>query len=170
MCTRLPSQSTRALRAALLLALTLTATSVRADGGNDAPPPTDAAMAAARQAIDRRDFAAAVPLLDDYLKRHGDDANGWNWLGYAERQRGRLKDAYAAYDKALSIDPNHRGAREYLGEAYLQDGNLAGAETQLAALDRLCWLPCAEYRDLKAAIAAYKARSAGRRPAPAALP
>jgi hypothetical protein len=35
-------------------------------------------------------------------------------------------------------------------------GNLAKAEEHLAVLDKLCFLPCEEYRDLKAAIAAYK--------------
>lgn len=150
-------------RVMLVMALMLVVTAAGADGGSASPPPRDPLLASARQAIERRDFAAAVPLLHDYLARQGDDADGWNWLGYAERQRGRLPEAFAAYDQALQRDPNHRGAHEYLGEAHLQDGNLAAAETQLAALDRLCWLPCREYRDLKEAIAAYKARGAAGR-------
>ena len=34
--------------------------------------------------------------------------------------------------------------------------NLAKAEEHLAALDRICLLPCEEYSDLKRAITAYK--------------
>ena len=37
-------------------------------------------------------------------------------------------------------------------------GDLAHAEQHLAALDKLCWLPCEEYDDLKAAIADYRAK------------
>ena len=57
----------------------------------------------------------------------------------------------------LEIDPKHRGAHEYIGEAYLMVKNLARAEEHLAALDRICLLPCEEYTDLKAKVAAYKA-------------
>ena len=36
-------------------------------------------------------------------------------------------------------------------------GNLAKAEERLAALDKACFLPCEEYKDLKNAVARYKA-------------
>jgi hypothetical protein len=36
-------------------------------------------------------------------------------------------------------------------------GNLDKAEEHLKVLDRLCWLPCSEYTDLKKAIASFKA-------------
>jgi len=35
--------------------------------------------------------------------------------------------------------------------------NLAKAKEQLAALDKLCFLGCEEYRDLKKVIASYEA-------------
>jgi lipoprotein NlpI len=59
-------------------------------------------------------------------------------------------------DKALAIDPKHRGAHEYLGEAYLMAGNLDKAEEHLRILDKLCWMPCDQYTQLKKAVAAYK--------------
>jgi hypothetical protein len=60
------------------------------------------------------------------------------------------------YRRALELNPRHRGAHEYIGDAYLQVKNLAKAEEHLAALDRICLLPCTEYSDLKAKITAYK--------------
>lgn len=50
------------------------------------------------------------------------------------------------------------GSHEYVGETYLLAGNLPKTEEHLAALDKLCFFPCAEYHDLKAAIAAYRAK------------
>ena len=78
------------------------------------------------------------------------------------RDKGGFKAKSGAekfYDEALRIDPRHRGALEYSGELYLQTGDLARAEQRLAALDKACFLPCAEYSDLKKAIAQYKAGS-----------
>jgi hypothetical protein len=60
------------------------------------------------------------------------------------------------YNEALRIDPKHRGAHEYIGEAYLMVGNVAKAKEHLGALDKLCFFPCAEYTDLKKAIAEYE--------------
>ncbi len=50
----------------------------------------------------------------------------------------------------------HRGANEYLGELYLQTGDLAKAKERLEKLDDICFFGCGEYNDLKAAIEAYK--------------
>lgn len=61
------------------------------------------------------------------------------------------------YEEALRINPKHRAAHEYTGEAYLIVNDLPKAKQHLAALDRLCFLPCEEYRDLKKAVAAYEA-------------
>jgi tetratricopeptide (TPR) repeat protein len=98
-----------------------------------------------------------VPLLESYVARAPKDAYAENYLGFSYRKLGKLDAAFAHYDKALAIDPKHRGAHEYVGEAYLMTGNLDKAEEHLKVLDRLCWLPCSEYTDLKKAIASFKA-------------
>jgi len=56
----------------------------------------------------------------------------------------------------LAIDPKHRGAHEYIGEAYLTLDNLAKAKEHLATINSLCFFPCSEYRDLKKAVEAYE--------------
>ena len=60
--------------------------------------------------------------------------------------------------EALKIDSNHRSAREYLGELYLEMNQPANAEKQLQALKKACpfFGKCAEYDDLKEAIDKYK--------------
>lgn len=109
-------------------------------------------------AIKAERYAEAIPLLTAYVARAPADANGENWLAYAYRKSGQLDAAFEHYEKALAIDPGHRGAHEYMGEAYLMAGKLAEAEEHLRILDRLCLLPCEEYSDLKKAVAAYKSR------------
>ena len=62
------------------------------------------------------------------------------------------------YNEALRLDPRHRGAHEYLGEAYLMVGNLPKAKEHLSALDKLCFFPCSEFAELKKAVAEYEAK------------
>jgi cytochrome c-type biogenesis protein CcmH/NrfG len=117
---------------------------------------TDDALAPARKAIEAKDWARAIQLLEEQKTARPGDADVHNLLGFAERQRGNLDAAFAHYEKALQLNPKHRGAHEYVGEAWLLAGNLQKAEEHLAALDKLCRFSCEEYRDLKRKIAEYK--------------
>ena len=108
-------------------------------------------------------FPQAVALLESYVSRseeHARDADAQNWLGYAYRKSGNLDAAFLHYDKALAINPKHRGAHEYMGEAYLMMGNLKQAEEHLKALDQLCFTPCTEYSQLKREVASWKSAHA----------
>lgn len=116
----------------------------------------DPDFAKAEKAIEARDWDSAIGLLTQVVARDEKNADAYNYLGYAERQRGNLGIAFRHYDRALALDPKHRGVREYLGEAYLLTDNLPKAEEQLAVLDRLCFFPCSEYRELKEKVAGYK--------------
>ena len=72
----------------------------------------------------------------------------WVELGVAAQDQGA----------AIALNPRHRGAHEYIGEAYLMVGDLASAEKHLAALREICLLPCEELGDLEKAVIAYRAR------------
>ena len=123
---------------------------------------SDPDYAAGMQAVARKDWQEVVARMGAYTQRKPDDADGWNELGHAYRQTGSMQPALEAYDKALKINPKHRGAREYLGEAYLQLNDLPRAEQELKELDRLCRFGCREYTDLKQSIAQWKrSRTAG---------
>jgi hypothetical protein len=66
--------------------------------------------------------------------------------------------AFKHYGRALQLNPRHRGAHEYAGEAYLMVSNLAKAEEHLAALQKICLIPCEEYEDLRKKIDTYRER------------
>ena len=64
------------------------------------------------------------------------------------------------YNTALKLNPNHKGAHEYLGEVCLMNGKAAKAEEHLAHLKTICGgNACEEYDDLAKSLAAYKAKS-----------
>ena len=86
------------------------------------------------------------------------NADAWDYIGLSQRKLKKFDQALGAYRKALAIDPGHRGANEYLGELFLQTGDLAKAEERLKKLDDICTFGCEEYDDLKAAIKAYKSK------------
>jgi len=61
-----------------------------------------------------------------------------------------------------NLNPRHRGAHEYIGEAYLIKDDLKSAQKHLAALREICSLPCEELTDLEREIASYIKKSADR--------
>ena len=111
-------------------------------------------------AVKAKDWKQVVTLMTAYTQRNPSNADGWNELGHAYRRLGDMDNSFKHYTKALQLDPKHRGAHEYLGEAYLQLGDLAHAEQELRVLDSLCFLPCEQYSDLKAAVRRYKSEHA----------
>ncbi|RTL71245.1 MAG: tetratricopeptide repeat protein, partial [Hyphomicrobiales bacterium] len=69
--------------------------------------------------------------------------------------------AYTFYRKALDFDPDHKGALEYLGELYVETGDLPKARENLARLEKLCPSGCEEREDLEKAIASAAASPQG---------
>ncbi len=123
--------------------------------------PVDPNFAQAKAMIEARNFAGAMPLLQQVVAKDPRNADAYNLMGYATRKSGDPNGSLVYYNQALGIDPKHLGAHEYMGEAYLQLDRLPEAEQQLARLDSLCVFGCTEYRMLKTAVANYKA---GRKP------
>ncbi len=126
------------------------------DDGDDQALLADQDYAAALAALKSGDAAAALPRLESALRRFPDNADVHNEVGYAHRRLRHLDKAFEHYKRALSINPNHRGAHEYIGEAYLMAGDVPSAERHLAALRSICVLSCEELRDLEKAIAAHR--------------
>ena len=106
--------------------------------------------------IKKSDYSAAIPLLRKELEKNPGNADAHNYMGYVLRKRNDLKNSAVHYEKALEIDPKHLGALEYQGELFLTVGNLNLAKANLKKLDKLCWLGCDEYDDLKASVEAYQ--------------
>jgi predicted Zn-dependent protease len=148
------------------LALSTAALAAGGGGGGESlgtspAKPVDPNFAQAKVAIEARNYAAALPLLQQVVARDPRNADAYNLMGYATRKSGDANGSLRYYTTALQIDPKHLGAHEYIGEAYLMLDRPQEAEQQLARLDSLCLFGCSEYRMLKTAIANYKA---GRKP------
>jgi len=117
----------------------------------------DPVLAVGKEAIAAQDWATAIRAFSSAALRDTRNADIQNYLGFAYRKTGQMEAAFQHYERALALNPRHRGAHEYVGEAYLLVGNLAKAEEHLAALERICLLPCEEQEDLKEEVEKYKA-------------
>ena len=120
----------------------------------------DTDYAAGKQAMEKKNWPEAVKRFSQAALRDPENPDLQNYLGYAHRNLGQFDPAFKYYKRALELSPRHRGAHEYIGEAYLLTGDLASAEKHLAALREICLLPCEELGDLEKAIAQYRAKPA----------
>jgi len=124
--------------------------------------PKDPAMEQGRAALERQDWMGAQKILREAVARNPRDADAHNLYAYSIRKGAKpaMDLVFRHYNEALRLDPRHRAAHEYLGEAYLMTGNVAKAKEHLAQLDTLCTLGCEEYTMLKKEVAAYEQQHA----------
>ena len=130
-------------------------------GTYDAPAKTTkvkehASMTLAKTALSKEDYSAALGALAIVIADEPNNADAWNLTGFSHRKSGNYGQSKIAYEKALTIDPKHKGALEYMGELYLTLGDLPKAEELLRRLKNACSFFCEERDDLKKAIKAYK--------------
>ena len=144
----------------LLIVLTVATVAVAADTPEPARAPADRDLAEARTRIAAKDWSGARDVMQKAVARDPGNADYHNLLAYSIRHTAKpdMDAVFKHYGEALRIDPKHKGAHEYAGEAYLLVGNVAKAKEHLAALDKLCFFSCEEFRDLKKAIQEYEAR------------
>lgn len=108
-------------------------------------------LTSVRAKIKAKDYAAALADLRD-IAEDIQQADVYNLLGFTLRKTGDFKTSLTYYTKALELEPDHKAAREYLGELYVETGNMEKAKEQLAVLNRLCPGGCEEREDLQKAI------------------
>jgi hypothetical protein len=122
--------------------------------------PRDPALTAIQAAVGKSDWVQARALARASLEKDATNAEYHNLYAYALRKGANpeMELVFKHYNEALRLDPKHRGAHEYLGEAYLMVGNVGKAKEQLKALDNLCFFSCAEFAMLKKAIADHEAK------------
>ena len=118
--------------------------------------PVDADFAAGKKAMTAGDWNGAIAALKSAALREPRNADIQNYIGYSYRRLREPEPAFAHFQLALSFNPRHRSAHQHMGEAYLTIGNLVAAEEHLAALERICLIPCDEYGDLQRAVAKYR--------------
>ena len=139
-----------------LLALALAACAPFAVAADTPSPQPSVDLTKARSLIEKKEWNAAITELERLARRDRTDADVQNLLGYSLRNAGQLDKAFVAYREALRLDPNHKGAHEYIGVAYLLARKPEKAQEHLAKLKAICGDNCEETQDLAKAIAAYK--------------
>ena len=101
--------------------------------------------------IKNEQYAEAVQGLEKILetKKYNKDADILNHYAFALRKTNNLTKAEEFYQKALSIEPTHRGALEYIGELYVDTKRMDLANATLKKLENC---KCEEYAELKSYI------------------
>jgi Flp pilus assembly protein TadD len=140
---------------AMVLLLAAAPARLAAMGSTDAPD-----MAEVQETLRQGDYQKAIGQLIEVVNADPTSAEGFNLLGYSYRKLGEFDRAKQAYDKALALNPDHLGANEYLGELYVQTGQLPLAEAQLAKVRTICGgEDCEEYEILSDSIAEAKEKA-----------
>ena len=120
---------------------------------------TSKIMKKVNKSLENGNYANAYKMLSKEAKSSPKDADIHNLLGFSARKMGNYSASEAHYTRALDLDPEHKGALEYMGELYLTLNQLDKAEALQARLDDVCWLGCDELDTLNAAIADWKSKN-----------
>lgn len=121
--------------------LTISLTSQAANTGSEPPPPPPGHRdyyAEGFAAIEGEQWKEAIELLSKVVEARPWHDDGHNLLGFAYRKQGHYDQAFQHYHKALELNPYHRGALEYLGEALLETDQPEQAQATLKKLAEAC--------------------------------
>ena len=91
-------------------------------------------------------FSQAFKKLEKAYSSEKNNPDILNYMGYTSRKVGNFEKAEKFYLKGLSLEPNHNGINEYLGELYVQTNRIDKANERLAVLKNC---NCEEYQDLE---------------------
>ena len=98
-------------------------------------------------------YVEALQLF--FRMKNREQARVLSSIGYSTRKLGDIDKGINYYHQALERDPNYTKARQYLGEAYLEKGDVGNAKEQLIEIANRCGGPCDDYELLVKAITAY---------------
>jgi tetratricopeptide (TPR) repeat protein len=121
--------------------------------GNSAALSDDDLYLAGRDLGQEAHYAEALKLF--FRIKNQEQARVLSSIGYSTRKLGDIDKGIDYYHQALAIDPGYTKVREYLGEAYLQKGDVVKAKEQLMEIADRCGGPCDDYELLVKAIATY---------------
>ena len=105
----------------------------------------------ARAAIKAKQYGTALAQLKVLVVKY-QTPDVYSLLGHALWKTGDPAQGMIYYNKALAINPLHRGALEYQGELYVQLGQIDKAKENLQKLKGICPFSCEELTDLQESI------------------
>ena len=116
----------------------------------------DAAYLTASGLINEGRYEEALGALRQAGLALGPHPDVLTYQGFANRKLHNYDTAISFYSAALKLAPDHRGANEYLGEYYVETGQMTKARAQLVKLDGICKFGCEEAEELRRWIAGSK--------------
>lgn len=122
--------------------LTAQAAPTRSWSGSDS-------MSLIEENIKDKQYQTAIDELNKIVESGKANADTYNLLGFTHRKLKYYDLAEAFYSQALSLNPKHKGALEYLGELYVETDRMDKANEMLGRLDEACFFYCKEYSALK---------------------
>ena len=93
-----------------------------------------------------KSYEKALKLLIKSNKKKPNNPDTLNYLGFTTRKLGDYENGEKFYLEGLSIEPNHIGINEYLGELYVVTNRISLAKGRLKILENC---DCKEYIQLK---------------------
>ena len=117
------------------------------------PNEVRAQLASAESLIREEKYDRAIGVLNNIVETNPREADAYNLLGFSYRKSKDFNRAERNYKRALRLNPDHKGALEYVGELYLETDRRDEAEKTLAKLEALCPSGCEELEDLRRAFA-----------------
>ena len=94
----------------------------------------------------KKNYEKALKLLIKSNNKKPNKADTLNYLGFTTRKLGDYSGGEKYYLQGLTIEPNHNGINEYLGELYIVTNRMDLAKERLSVL-KSC--NCKEYKQLK---------------------
>jgi Flp pilus assembly protein TadD len=116
---------------------------------------SDMKQSEAKAASAQKRLEKSRDKLVEATKLDPTNADAWNMLGFSRRKTGDRQGAFDAYWKCLALKPDHIGAHEYMGEAYLEEGKLKEAQAELAWLKKKGNMATLETNNLTVSIDAW---------------
>lgn len=95
----------------------------------------NADLAASKTKDAQKKFKKALDSAQEAVRLDAKYHEAWNLVGYTSRKLGNYDVALKAYETCLDLKPDYAPAREYLGEAYVELGQIDKAREQLVMLD-----------------------------------
>ncbi len=111
----------------------------------------------AQALVDSQKYDEALAMLHQLDQQSPNNPDVLNLIGFSLRKNGKMDEALDYYNRALALNPQHRGANEYLGELYLEMKQPEKARERLAVLAQTCG-DCEEFEDLNAQVDRYAAQ------------
>lgn len=137
---------------AFAVACTVSFSTAALAAGGSSEPDFSQKLKTAERLIYKENYAAAIKQLKEITKAEPDNADAWNFLGFAYRKSDNLEQASLSYEKALTAEPEHKGALEYQGELFIRLGDQDAAQRNLETLKQLCPSGCEEFDLLQEAM------------------